>query len=137
MTSRFRRAGAALAAASLCAPAAAAGGSGHWIEDAPYAVGATAACLKQRGGVVGRVQPTNRGLRTLRDIAQKNSIQVRVRGVVVGLAFGNSTSAAALLSELLRDPNIQLQVDQLRNVVVLSPRSAVAVRSTVFGCLRT
>jgi hypothetical protein len=103
---------------------------------APYLRTATTACLIRRGAVVGRVRPTNARLRALRDLAQKNSMQVRFRGATVGIAFGRSTNDAGLLFELLQVPKDPLRLEQLRNAVLLSPKRSTAARSAVLRCLQ-
>ena len=103
----------------------------------PYAEQATVACLKHRGAVVGRIIPTNRRHRAMRDLAQKTSVQAKLRGVVIGLAFSRSTSSAGLLFELLTVPRDPLRLEQQRNVILLSPKTATRARATVVGCLRT
>jgi hypothetical protein len=103
---------------------------------APLSLTRTVTCLRHRGAVVGRVKPGNRRLRALRDLAQKTSVQVTLRRVVVGVAFTRSTSDATLLFELLRVPNDPLRLEQRRNVVLVSPKTASAARSAVLNCLR-
>ena len=83
------------------------------------------------------VKPTNLRLRALRDIAQKTSAEVKIRGATVALAFGHSTSDGALLYELLQIPNDPLHLDRRRNVVLLSPKRASVARLEVIDCLKT
>jgi hypothetical protein len=103
---------------------------------APLSLTRTVTCLRHRGAVVAHVKPANRRLRALRDLAQKTSVQVTLRRVVVGVAFTRSTSDATLLFELLRVPNDPLRLEQRRNVVLVSPKTASAARSAVLNCLR-
>jgi hypothetical protein len=103
---------------------------------APYSLNRSTACMAKRGAVVGRVVPTNRRLRALRDLAQKTSRQARLGKVVVGMAFARSTSDASFLVELLRVPKDPLRLEQHRNVVLLSPETPTRARTLVLGCLR-
>jgi hypothetical protein len=79
---------------------------------------------------------TNRRLRALRDLAQKTSIQARVKGAVVGLAITRSAAEASFLYELLQVPRDPLRLERVRNVVLLSPKRPVAARLVVISCLR-
>jgi hypothetical protein len=102
----------------------------------PFAQQATVACLKSHGAVVSRIRVTNRRLRALRDLAQKTSIQARVKGAVVGLAITRSAAEASFLYELLQVPRDPLRLERVRNVVLLSPKRPVAARLVVISCLR-
>jgi hypothetical protein len=135
MSSKYLAASAAAALSLLFLGAAAADGASDGTPT-PYALQRTVTCLKHRGAVVGRIIPTNRRLRALRDLAQKTSVQARLRGVVIGLAFARSTSSAGLLFELLTVPRDPLRLEQQRNVILLSPKTARTAHATVVGCLR-
>jgi hypothetical protein len=93
------------------------------------------ACLVRAGGRVGPVVPADARLRALRDLAQKTSMQVRIRGVVVGLAFQPDAASAGLLAELLRVPRDPYHLNRRGTVIVLAPRRAPSVHTTVLACV--
>jgi hypothetical protein len=95
----------------------------------------TLACLKRKGAVVGPVMPVNRHMQALHDLAQRISVQVRIRRALVGMAFERTTSGAVLLVSLLESPNNPYRLDRRAKIVVLSPKSSPDARTAVLACL--
>jgi hypothetical protein len=130
-------AAAAAVTASLLVTACAGAVGSSAAGPPPFALRPTVVCLQRRHVVVTPVRPTNRRLQALHDLAQKTSREARLGKVVVGLAFEQSSGNASLLYELLQVPKDPLRLEQRRNVVLLSPRRASALRTFVLRCLRS
>jgi hypothetical protein len=128
-----RRLSVVAVALACAAPAADSAGAATQLS---YSRTPTLACLRKKGAVVGRVVPVNNRMRALRDLAQKTSVQARVGKATIGLVFARSHSEAVLLVELLTVPRDPYLLERHDNVVVLSPKTARAARSSVIGCLK-
>jgi hypothetical protein len=97
---------------------------------------AVTACLRRGGVTVGPVRPANSRFRALRDLAQRTSLEARLRGDAVALAFGQTEADAELLVELLRVPRDPYRLVRRRNVVFLQRPGTGPARTAVAGCLR-
>ena len=97
---------------------------------------ATSRCLRAKGATIRRLRPLDPRLRAMRDLAQRTSHEVRVRGKIVGVAFQRDEADARLLLELLRVPNDPYRLVRDGNVVVMSRKPDRAAHATVVGCLR-
>lgn len=105
--------------------------------DVRYALEPTKRCLEDRGLAVSEVHPGDDRLQALRDLAQRNSVQVGAGDDAVGIAFAASSSDAHLLAELLTLPDDRHRVITKENVVlVYRQRSQATLRSTT-ECLRS
>ena len=97
----------------------------------------TKRCLEDRGLAVSEVRPADDRLQALRDLAQRNSVQVEAGDDVVGIAFATSSSDAHLLAELLTVPDGRYRIITDENVVlVYRPRAEATLRSSM-ECLRS
>lgn len=132
----------AVAASLLVSAAVAVGSAESSTRSAPattasvYRLNPTVSCLKGRGVAIRVIDPVDRRLRAMRDLAQKTSRQARKGKQVVGLAFGRTTNDAILLVELLRIPKDVYRLERKENVVLLYRPTASNLRSTVLACLR-
>lgn len=97
---------------------------------------ATLACLKRKGARVTPIAPGNPRLQALHDLAQKTSVQIRIRKALVGMAFEKTISGATLLVDLLQLPKDPYRLDRRATIVIVSPRSAPAVRTAVLVCVK-
>ena len=129
--------------ASLLVPALVAVGSAESSTraaagktDTVYRLAATVSCLKGRGLAIRTIDPADRRLRAMRDLAQKTSRQARSGKSVVAFVVGRSASNATLLVELLTVPKDPYRLERKDNVVLLYKPTAVGLRSTVLACLR-
>lgn len=99
----------------------------------PYAVAPTRRCLSARKLRMTKIRVRSGRLKELADLAQKTSFEVRVRGRIVGVAFGNS----ALLTELLRVPGNRHRLERRRNVLLVYLPAARSQAAVVRACLRS
>lgn len=112
--------------------AAAAPGATTVVLAPRYAAAPTRRCLRARGASVTPIRARAGRLRELRDLAQRTSFEVKLRGRSVGLAFGNTP----LLSELLRVPNDRYRIATRGNALLLYRPGARAQAAVVRSCLR-
>jgi hypothetical protein len=96
----------------------------------------TLACLKRTGALVAPIVAVNPRLQALHDLAQKISVQIRIRQALVGMAFEKTISGATLLVELLQSQNDPYRVDRRTTIVILSPRAAPSARAAVLSCVK-
>jgi hypothetical protein len=99
----------------------------------PYALAPTRACLKDAGFAVSKVRSTNPRLRALGDLAQRTSLELRLDGQALGLAFANAT----LLADLLRVPDDPFRLEVHRNALLMYRPSARTQAHIVIDCLRS
>ena len=99
----------------------------------PYALAPTRACLKDAGFAVSKVRSTNPSLRALGDLAQRTSLELRLDGQALGLAFANAT----LLADLLRVPDDPFRLEVHRNALLMYRPSARTQAHIVIDCLRS
>ena len=102
---------------------------------APITRSAAEACLEAAGATLGELRASDARLRSLRDLAQGRSIEVRAEIGVVYLAFARDVARAELLAELLEVPGGPYKVQRTANVVVLYRPEASELLGTVSGCL--
>lgn len=96
-----------------------------------YLVAPTRRCLAARGIEMTRIRTRTRRLKELADLAQRTSFEVRLRGRIVALAFGNSV----LLAELMRVPGNRYRLERRANVLLMYLPNARAQATTVRACL--
>lgn len=102
----------------------------------PYELPATVACLRQRGAKVRGVAGTDATLRSLRDLAQRTSRSVTLRGETAWLAVGGSVAEAQLLTDLLALPGQPYAVSRHGNAVVMRRVGKLQTSKTAVACLR-
>lgn len=102
-----------------------------------YAREPTTGCLERGGAVVSDLRPSDPRLQALRDLAQRDSLEVTFGGQSVGLAFVPDAAAAELLVELLEVPDDPYRVTNDRNVVLMYKPSAAQAFRLATGCLRS
>ena len=102
-----------------------------------YSLAGTSRCLVRHKAKVGAVVPSDRRLRALRDLAQRNSIQAVFDTGRVGLAFSRSESQAKLLVELLTVPKDPYVLVRRANVVLMYKPAQKRAFTTTVACLRT
>jgi hypothetical protein len=136
--SRARSLVAGAAAAAVLGATAGAATATTDAATATYSLRATSRCLAAHGAIVGRVRPLDSRLRSLRDLAQRTSIQAEYKTGRVGLAFGTSESGAKLLVELLTVPKDPLRYVLVRraNVVLMYRTKHKAAFRSAQACLR-
>jgi hypothetical protein len=106
-------------------------------EETTYSLSRTVACLEKAKARVTRIQPRDRDLRALRDLAQRTSRQAVVRRQLAAFAVVPSVANAKLLVELLQVPGTPYRIVRVGNAVILHrPMNATAFRA-VRGCLRS
>ena len=101
-----------------------------------YRLGATVACLKARRVAIGAIDPIDKRLRAMRDLAQRTSRQARAGRQTVGFVVGRTANDATLLVELLRVPKDPYRLERSGNAVLLYRPAAARLRSIVRSCLR-
>lgn len=99
----------------------------------PYALGPTRACLGKAGAAVSAIRSNEPQLRALGDVAQRTSLEVRVDGQTVGLAFGDTR----LLASILVVPDDQYQLEVRRNALLMFRPAARSLAADVRACLRS
>lgn len=99
----------------------------------PYALAPTRRCLRSRGASVSKVRSTDPRLRALGDLAQRTSFQIELRGMRLGLAFGD----ARLLASLLRVPDDPYRIEVRRNALLMYRPAARRQAAVVRACLRS
>jgi hypothetical protein len=102
-----------------------------------FTMSATSRCLARKGAKITPVPRTNPRLRALHDLAQRNSIQVRIAGRAVGVAFSKSESAARLLAELLQVPRDPYHVVLRRNALLMFRTVDRTAFTAAAACLRS
>lgn len=102
----------------------------------PYELRPTVTCLRRRGAVVGRVSGDDATLRSIRDLAQRTSRSVTLRGETAWLAVGKSVAEAQLLIELLALPGQPYDVARHGNAVVIRRSGSVTTSKAAVACLR-
>ena len=110
-------------------------GSDEDPASAPSRRAETLACLREHGATVTPLRPSDRELRALRDLAQGDSVEVRLDGATVAMAFAEDVGGAQLLVELLTVPDGAYEIVRSGNVVVLHRPSAGAGLAAVTDCL--
>lgn len=106
--------------------------------DLRYSLEPTKRCLVDRGLAVSEVHPADDRLQALRDLAQRNSVQVGTGDDVVGIVFAASRSGAHLLAELLTVPDDnRYRIVTNENVVLVYRQRAEATFRSSTECLRT
>jgi hypothetical protein len=137
------RTGAAAMIASAAIAAGYAGGGAIWtaqasaVEKNPrYALTPTSRCLKSRGAKVGAVKPSDKRLRALRDFTQRRSIQVVLKGKLVGLAFLDGPGEARILADLLKVPHDPYRLVRRGNALLMYKPSAKKAFDAAASCLR-
>jgi hypothetical protein len=81
---------------------------------------------------VSRITAVTGQLRALGDLAQRSSLQVRLRGTTVGVAFGNGK----LLAELLRTPDDPYALEVQGDALLVYRADAQGSAQVVRSCLR-
>jgi hypothetical protein len=100
-------------------------------SELPYALGPTRTCLRAAGAAVSPVRSTDPRLRALGDLAQRTSLEVRLAGQTLGVAFGD----ARLLESLLIVPDDPYVLEVRRNALIMYRRDAQAEAAVLRGCL--
>lgn len=98
-----------------------------------YAIEPTRRCLRSTGAAVSAIRSTDPRLRALGDLAQRTSLEVRLDGRPLGVAFGN----AELLESLLRVPDDPYRLEVRGNVLLMFRPTARVQAGVVRGCLRS
>lgn len=129
-------AAAVAAAAAACVNNVASAGPTAASPSEHYSLVATSGCLRAKAATIGRLRPRDGRLRAMRDLAQRTSHEVRVRGTVVGVAFQRDEADARLLIELLIVPSDPYRLVQAGNVVIMSRKTDRTAHAVVMGCLR-
>lgn len=101
-----------------------------------YTLAATKRCLVAQGARVTSVRATDVRLKALRDVAQRNSIQVTSSKGTVGIAISRSPSDAALLAEVLQVPRDPYHVVLRRNALLMFRSASKRAFDAAAGCLR-
>lgn len=101
-----------------------------------YSKVATVRCLSAKGGRVGPVTRQDSRRLAFAQLAQKNSILVRIARGWVAVAFEESRIDALALREALLLPNDPYRVETVATAVLMSPRRALPARRAVLACLR-
>ena len=99
----------------------------------PYALAPTRSCLHTAGAAVSPVRSTDPRLQALGDLAQRTSLEVRLDGDTMGLAFGDTR----LLESLLRVPDDPYRLEVRRNALLMYEPAARDAAAVVRGCLRS
>ncbi|MCP9485243.1 MAG: hypothetical protein MSC30_05255 [Gaiellaceae bacterium MAG52_C11] len=99
----------------------------------PYALEPTRSCLNAAGAAVSPVRSTDPRLRALGDLAQRTSLEVRLDGRTLGLAFGD----ARLLESLLVVPDDPYRLEVRRNALLMYRPDARDAAAVLRGCLRS
>ena len=102
----------------------------------PYELPATVTCLRRRGADVGTVSGADATIRSLRDLAQRTSRSITLRGETAWLAVGKSIADAQLLTELLALPGQPYAVARHGNAVVVRRTGQLATSRAAVACLR-
>ena len=100
-----------------------------------YELAPTRRCLEARGAVVRRLDAGEGRLRTLRDLAQRTSYEVRLDGARIGLALTRRAADARLLVMLLRIPGDAYRLERRRNAVLMYLSADRLRGATVRDCL--
>lgn len=103
------------------------------VPERPYALAPTRSCLLAAGAAVSPVRATDPRLRALGDLAQRTSLEVRLDGRTLGVAFGD----AVLLESLLRVPDDPYTLEVRRNALLMYRRDAREAAGILRGCLRS
>ena len=102
----------------------------------PYSRSKTVACLTTRGATVQKIRPTDPRLRAIRDVAQRQSVEIRLKDARLAVAFGRNIAEAQLLVELLTVPSDPYRIQRRGNVVILYRARDSRTFAIVARCLR-
>jgi hypothetical protein len=102
-------------------------------QEPPYALAATRSCLLAGGAAVSPIRSTDPRLRALGDLAQRASLEVRLGGQTLGVAFGD----AGLLESLLLVPDDPYVLEVRRNALLMYRPGAKGSAAVLRGCLRS
>jgi hypothetical protein len=124
---------AALASVAL-ATAAGAHASG---PSTPYARAASTRCLNAHGAKTSKIRRLDASRRSLADLAQHTSLEIRRTQASVLLAFTPGPSEAKLLVELLTMPSNPYRLQVRRNVLLMFRPQDRKLADLVTACLRS
>jgi hypothetical protein len=99
----------------------------------PYTLAATRRCLISAGFAVSPIRSDDQRLRALGDLAQRTSLELRLAGQTLGLAFGDTR----LLASLLAVPNDPYRLEVRRNALLMYRPTARREAERVRDCLRS
>ena len=102
---------------------------------APFSQETTLACLRNEGATIAGLRPSDQQRRALRDLAQGRTVEVRLGGTDIALAFAPDVAAADLLVELLTVPGNPYAINRRGNVVVLYERGGTDSVMLLDGCI--
>jgi hypothetical protein len=101
-----------------------------------YSLPRTVSCLDKARAQVRVIQPRDKDLRALRDLAQRTSRQAVVHRELAAFAVVGSVANAELLVELLRPTTAPYRIVRAANAVIMYRPTSMRAFRLVRSCLR-